>query len=146
MIRAATTADIPRVVEMGSRSLQQGPYKGLVEDVPAATEKLARSVIENGNGKILVAEEDGRLVGLLGYLVFDHYFTGKPTAAEIMWWVEPEYRKSLTAIILFRHMVQQLASLRPIRMMFTAPTEQVAKAYEALGMKALEVGYYKDLD
>lgn len=145
MIREATAADIPRVLEMGSRSLKQGPYKGLIEDVPAATERLASSVIESGKGKILVAEEDSQLVGLLGYIIFDHYFTGKPTAAEVMWWVEPEFRASMIGIMLFRRMVRELASLRPIRMQFTAPTEEVAKAYESLGMKALEVGYYKDL-
>ena len=98
MIREANESDIPRITEMGSRSLREGPYKDLVADKPEETGKLALQVIQKG--LVLVSEEDEKLTGLLAFIIFPHYFSGELTAGEVMWYVEPEYRATFTAICL----------------------------------------------
>ena len=102
MIREAEAKDVERIVEMGSRSLREGPYKDQLSDNPEATRKLTQNILENHVGKILVAEEDGKLVGLLGLLFYPHPYSGEPIAAEIIWYTEPEYRQSFTALALLR--------------------------------------------
>src|SRR5690348_14746074 len=85
MIREALPTDIDRIVEMGSRSLRDGPYRDEVGDSPKTTAALCQQVLESG--KILVAEEDGNVIGVLGFIVFPHYFSGERTAGELIWYV-----------------------------------------------------------
>lgn len=144
MIRVATDLDIPRIVEMGSRSLREGPYNDMIDDNPEASALLAINVLKSQNGTILVSEEDGKLVGLLAFFLYPHYFDGKPTGSELMWWVEPEYRKSFTAVALLRAAEAMARKDGAVRMQFTAPTEAVAQAYASLGYRAIEVSYQKD--
>lgn len=146
MIREATTEDIPRLVEMGSRSLREGPYKDQVEDNPEASAKLALHVISTQNGRVLVAEENGILVGLLGFILFPHYFSGVLTAGEVMWYTEPEFRQSFTSLALLRAAERMARHLGAKRMQFTAPTREVAAAYEKLGYSPIEVSYQKVLN
>jgi GNAT superfamily N-acetyltransferase len=145
MIRAATESDLPRLIEMGSRSLREGPYKDQIEDNPEQAAKLGLEVIRSRRGMVLVAEEAGALVGLLGFIVTPHYFSGLLTGQEIMWWVEPEHRRSMIGVCLIRACERMARDLGAKRMQFTAPTREVAAAYEAMGYTALEVGYQKIL-
>lgn len=146
MIRLATAADIPRLVELGAISLKNGPYKDRIKDKPEAARKLAETLIENG--KVIVVEFEGAVVGLLALAFFPHYFTGEKTAAEVMWYVLPEWRQKIgmDAIALFRAAEREAREAGCTLLQFTAPTEEVAQMYEKAGLKALEVGYYKDLN
>jgi hypothetical protein len=144
MIREAKAADIPRITEMGSRSLREGPYKDLVGDNPEQTGKLALEVMTKG--MILVAEEeDGTISGLLAFIVFPHYFSGELTAGEVMWYVEPEFRKSFTSLALLRGAERMARGFGAKYMQFTAPTSEVGRAYEALNYKQVEVSFQKAL-
>jgi len=143
MIREAIETDIPRIVEMGTRSLREGPYKDLVGDNPEQTAKLALDVLTKG--MILVAEQDEKLIGLLAFIVFPHYFSGELTAGEVMWYVEPEFRSSFTALQLLRGAERMARSFGAKYMQFTAPTAEVGRAYEALNYKQVEVSFQKAL-
>jgi N-acetylglutamate synthase-like GNAT family acetyltransferase len=143
MIREAKSEDIPRIQEMGSRSLREGPYKDLVGDNPEQTGKLALEVMQKGI--ILVAEEDGKLTGVLAFIIFPHYFSGELTAGELIWYVEPEYRKSFTALALLRAAERMARGFAAKRMQFTAPTVEVGAAYQALGYQPVEVSFQKAL-
>jgi N-acetylglutamate synthase-like GNAT family acetyltransferase len=143
MIREATEADIPRIQEMGSRSLREGPYKDMVGDNPEQTGKLAIEVMQKGI--ILVSEENEALTGVLAFIVFPHYFSGELTAGEVIWHVEKEYRHSFTALALLRAAERMARGFGAKRMQFTAPSEEVGKAYESLHYSKVEVTYQKAL-
>jgi GNAT superfamily N-acetyltransferase len=146
LIRAAITSDIPRIVELGSRSLKDGPYASMLKDTPEHSAALALDVIRGANGKILLYENDnGKVAGLLGFIIFPHYFTQEPTATEVMWYVEPEERKEGGAIKLLWEAEKQAKEMGATRMGFTAPTAEVGKLYERFGYKQVEVTYMKEL-
>ena len=146
MIRAATTDDVSDIVRLGSQSLIDGPYAGMLKDTPEQSAKLAIEVIEKSNGKILLYQNDaGKVAGLLGFLVFPHYFTQEPTATEIMWYVEPNERKEGGAIKLLWEAEKQAKEMGATRMGFSAPNEEVGKLYERFGYRKLEVTYMKEL-
>lgn len=144
-IRQAVEADIPRILEMGARSLAEGPYKDQIAHNSEAAALLALEAIRGHEGTILLYERDGRAVGLLAFFIFPHWFSGELTGHEVMWWVEPEHRRSFIAIALLRAAERMAREAGATRMQFTAPTEEVGRAYEALGYKKLEVGYQKEL-
>jgi RimJ/RimL family protein N-acetyltransferase len=41
---------------------------------------------------MLAAERGGKIVGMLGYSIYDHFIGGEKSAVEVFWWVEPEHR------------------------------------------------------
>lgn len=146
MIRVATSVDIPRIVELGSRSLVDGPYKDLLKDTPEQSAKLALEVIEKSNGKILLYENTARVVaGLLAFIIFPHYFTGALTATEIMWYVVPEDRAGGAGLQLMWEAEKEAKRMGATHMGFTAPTSDVAEIYKRYGYKQVEVSFQKEL-
>jgi hypothetical protein len=146
MIREATFDDIPVIQDLGRKFLSEGPYKGRpVKD--EQTEKFAKVVISS-LGKVLLWEEeeaDGKVTGILGFILVPHYFTGEMIAQELMWYVEPEYRKGCAALKLLWE-AQTIAKRLGAKMMqFTAPTSSAAKLYDRFGYKLLEVTFEKVL-
>lgn len=144
MIREATEADLPRIIELGSLSLVDGPYAGIIDDVPSQAEKCAQWVMRDG--KILLSVlESGEVVGLIGFLLADHHFSGQKYAAELMWYVDKPYRKSFLALELARAAERFAKKMGARDFCFTAPNNDVARAYEALGYSKLETTYRKTL-
>lgn len=119
----------------------------MIRDTPEQSAKLALQVIENAQGKILLYENDGgRVVGLLGFIIFPHYFTQEMTANEIMWYVEPEERRGGGALQLLWEAERQAKAMGATHMGFSAPNANVAKIYERFGYKQLEVSFVKELN
>ena len=146
MIRAATQWDVPQIVELGSQSLIDGPYKDLIKDVPKQTTIFANQIIENKNGKVLLYENDnGKVAGLLAFLIFPHPFTGEPTATELMWYVLPEEREGGAGVKLLWEAEKEAKTMGATYMGFTAPTLDVAALYKRFGYKQLEVTFMKEL-
>lgn len=146
MIRLATEADIPMLVQLGSRSLLDGPYKGEIRDNPEAHAKLALDVIRE-KGHVLVIEYEGKVVGLMGFIIFPHYFSGDITGGELMWYCLPEYRKlcGLDTIMLVRRAERMCREAGAKWMQLSAPTQEVAGAYESMKYKPMEMTYRKEL-
>lgn len=143
-IRTATSRDLPRIVELGSRSLVDGPYAGIIEDNPEQSSKFAEHMLSNGH--ILLAEDDGEVVGLLGFIVADHHFSGQRYATELMFYVEPEHRKGGAALKLFWECERMAKELGAKTMVFTAPNDGVAALYKRFGYRQLEIAYSKALN
>lgn len=143
-IRAAVSTDLDRIGELGSRSLKDGPYAGIIEDNPAKGREFAAWMLENGQ-ILLGQDDDGRVVGLLGFIVSNHHFSGQRYAAELMWYVEPEHRAGGIAMKLLWEAERTAKELGALSMVFTAPNTDVAKLYQRFGYKQLEVAYKKEL-
>lgn len=143
MIREATEQDLPEIVRLGSQSLVDGPYAGIIKDVPAQSRKCAEAVL--AGGKILLAEEEGAVVGLLGFIFARHHFSDQPYAAELMWFVEKDHRKGGAALQLLWAGEKMAREMGAESFLFTAPNEDVAALYRRFGYHKLEVTYSKDL-
>lgn len=145
MIREADASDILDIVRLGSQSLIDGPYAGMLKDAPEQSAKLALQVIQ-GSGKVLLLEnEEKKVVGLLGFVIFPHYFTGRPTANEVMWYVLPEERKGAGGLQLLWRAEQEAKKMGATHMAFTAPNADIGRLYEKFGYKQVEVSFQKEL-
>lgn len=116
----------------------------MLADNPEQTSELAVQVIGK-SGKVLVDEQDGKIVALLALFIGPHFYSGELTASELMWYVEPEFRQSFTALRLLRAGEKVAKTLGAKSMVFTAPTIEVGKAYSQLGYEPIEVNYRKVL-
>jgi GNAT superfamily N-acetyltransferase len=144
MIRTAITTDIPRIVELGSRWLAESPYSSIIKDIPKQTERFANYVIQNGK-VLLYVNDEGKVGGLLAFLVFPHPFTGDMTATELMWYVEPEERAEGGGLRLLWESEKEAKDMGATMMGFTAPTTEVSALYKRFGYKQLEVTFMKEL-
>lgn len=145
MIREATQADIPKIVELGSLSLIEGPYGGLIKDKPETTAKLAFDVIQEKGHVLLYENEDREVCGLLAFIVFPHYFTGEKTAGELIWYVRKKDRIGCPAVRLLWAAQELAKKLGCKHMQFTAPTSEVGNLYKRFGYSQIEVTFQKAL-
>jgi GNAT superfamily N-acetyltransferase len=150
MIRLATSADVPRICELGSQSLIDGPYASVIVDNPKKTYELALQLI-HGGGNILLWEEhsnDGaaaRITGVFGMLIVAHPFSGTVTADELMWFVEKDYRKGGAGIQLLWEAERIARELGCRDFQVSAPDDKIGAIYERFGFRKMEVKYLKEL-
>jgi len=139
-IREATPADSARIIEMGRSFLLNGPYRDQLTDNPAQVQKLIDWLFANEQAKILVYETEGRVEGVLCFILYPHYFSGELCANEMIWYVGPEHRGRASLELLWA--AEKMAyEMGAIRMQLTAPTEQVGEIYKHLHYSLVEVGY-----
>ncbi|HKY81197.1 MAG TPA: GNAT family N-acetyltransferase [Sphingobium sp.] len=96
MIRLATLEDIPAIAEMGERFHGEAGWEDIagysVEDCSISL----RQMIEGDLGIVIVAEDEGRIVGIAGGLIFPLYFNhAHKSGQELFWYVEPGRRDGL---------------------------------------------------
>lgn len=141
MIRPATKSDVPRMVEMGRRFRAETSYDEALTDNPKQMTVLAEKLVA-GDG-VLLTERDGKVVGMIGYLLHDHFISGEKFAGEVFWWTEPEYRGE--GVKLMREAERRAKEAGAVKMQMIAPTEQVAKVYERIGYKFCEATFQRTL-
>lgn len=92
-IREATPADTPALVTLALAFLDDGPFRWLLTRNPDAMTALVGLVL--AHGVALVAEVDGRVVGVLALVAHHHPMSGQLVADEAVWYVDPAARGGL---------------------------------------------------
>lgn len=147
MIRLAEAQDVPRIVEMGSNSLREGAYRGVIADSPEVTAELAKRLLFMDNARILVLDIDGELQGLFAFLLIPHYYSGEKCGVEIIWWVSPDFRSGHNYGLELLWAAENMAlDWGAIKFQLTAPTDEMAGMYRKLrGYQQIEVSFQRDL-
>ncbi|XQA72068.1 N-acetyltransferase family protein [Xanthomonas sacchari] len=92
MIRAATEADIPAIVAMSRKFYATTDFPGLAPMDDDTVAELAFTLLRS---VMLIAEEDGEPVGMIGAIVAPFMFNRAVRAAyEVVWWVEPHMQRA----------------------------------------------------
>lgn len=91
MIRDARPDDIGRILELGQRFFVESGWSKFAEwDAMSFVETVERL---DGEGAMLVAEDDGRIVGMAGAPVYPAYFNRDVRMSqELFWYGDPTYR------------------------------------------------------
>lgn len=144
-IRKATADDIPRIVEMATRFINETPYRAHTTVNVEQLETLASFLIETGAGVILLAERDGgQVVGMLALSCLPHPLTGEPYGDELVWWVDPEHRKSAAGWRLLCAAEDYCLHMGLSVLKMVAPSgSNVGKVYDRRGYHPIETAYHK---
>lgn len=147
MIRLADVKDVPRIVEMGSTSLREGEYRGVIADSPEVTAELAKRLLFMDNAKILVLELDGTLQGLFAFLLIPHYYSGEKCGVEIMWYVEQRARNGHNyGLELLWAAENMAAKWGAEKFQLTAPSDAMCEMYSKLrGYTKVETSFQRDI-
>jgi len=143
IMRFAKAGDVPRLVDMGLRFIEESSYNGRLAKNRHALEKLMLRLIEQPDGYLAVSERLGILTGMIGCAAYVHPWSGEWIAGELFWWVEPEHRGSGVSLM---GAAERWANDKDcVRFQMIAPNERLANLYEARGYMKLEEAWQKDL-
>lgn len=143
MIRQATEADIPRLIEMGLQFVAQTSYKDRIVIDPEKLAETIRLLLANPAGTILVAEKDGAVKGMIAMASHSHPFSGETIACEVVWWVDPDARGD--GIRLLKAAEDWGRDIGAKRIQMIAPDLRVAQTYERLGYELIESSFQRSL-
>jgi GNAT superfamily N-acetyltransferase len=144
VIREATEADVPRMVEMGLRFQRNSRYAALLAENPAQMEALARQTVTGAHSTALLAvQDDDTVVGMICLLAYPHHISGEWTGSELAFWVEPQARRAGLALLAA---AETWAAQRGCRVLeVVSPDERVDRLYTHLGYMPSERTFRKTL-
>lgn len=138
MIRRATEADVPRIVEMAAHFFALSEYREMMTGSPAHIAAFTQRLLEREDATIFVAETD-RVIGMLAIYVFEHPFSGERVASELVWWVEPETRGAGVRLLTTAKKWAKEQGATVLQMI--APNDHVGKFYRTAGYRPVETVY-----
>ncbi len=143
-IRPAVLADVPTLVEMGGHFLEQTAYRDVIAHSPEQMAAMASHLVTNDMCTVLVAEQAGAIVGMLGLVAAPHFLSGEMSAGEVFWWMEPEARGA--GLRLLKAAEQWARDKGATGLQMIAPDDRVGAVYTRLGYRLIERSYFRRLD
>jgi|SRR5688572_33318344 len=146
-VRLATNDDVQSIVRMGRAFWASIPYS----DVPYCPDSLAATCHQMiAQGLLIYAEIDGKSAGALGALASPLFVNREyMVAAELFWWVQPEYRNTGVGKLMFRELETAAKAAGVYRLSMMAveglELEKAAKMYERDGYTSAERTWSKAL-
>lgn len=100
MIRKATPEDIPAILELGHLMHLESRFKAL----PYSRKKVAHIFAQliEGKGFAMVVEKDGELIGAMGAIVMELWFSTAKAAQDFGLFIHPDHRGGLHAVRLLK--------------------------------------------
>ena len=136
MIREANTTDSNACVAMGLEFLEMAGFEPVEEKV----EDTINSLIDSQS--LLVSGDPA--IGMIGGIIYPHYFNNEIIAQELFWWVSPLHRGSgIKLLDAFEDWAKERGADKV--MMISLEKNDVSGIYEKRGYHALEHTYERQL-
>lgn len=145
-IREATHADLDVLVALGEEFHDSTEYANELAGNPAQYRVIGTRLIEQPDGVLLVYEQGGRPVGMLGAVLFNHPLSGERTVAEMFWYATPKHRGD-AGIRLLRALERwaRTHGAGYIQMVQPIWADRIGELYGVLGYRKLEVAWTRHL-
>ena len=139
IIRDATLLDAEALLKMGELMHHESPrFNKFTFDKEKAA-NLIQHLIAIDNGIIVVAEHEGSLVGMIGGMVCEQFFSKDLYACDFVVFIEPEHRGCSAVIRMIKLFEQRAKDLGAKEISLGISTEihaeRTANLYEKLGYK-----------
>ena len=106
-----------------------------------------RQLEETGNFKIITARQEKKLVGYAAYVISPSlHYSDQIIADADVFWLDPDYRKGMAGMRLFKHAEKVLKSYGVTRVLNKVKIHfDVGKVFERMGYDPIERVYSKSL-
>ncbi len=144
MIRDATEADIPVMIEIGKNLASSTTYKSVNYSVERI-ETTIRTLM--AFGFCVVAEKDGEVVGGMMGDVYTPWYSNDRMGIDYTLYIEPEHRNGLLAVKMVKKFEQWCISMgaKQIRPGIGTGDKNAIRLYKALGYKSVGEWFLKDV-
>jgi GNAT superfamily N-acetyltransferase len=96
MIRPATEADCETIAKLGEIFHAEAAWSDICAFDAADCQITLERMSRHPEAILLVAEKDGRIIGMAGGLISPLYFNHRHmTGQELFWWIDPKERGSV---------------------------------------------------
>lgn len=146
LLRDAEPGDVDQIVQMVGKFIGSSIYAEVLPFVPAIVGVLTERILEGGI--VIVAEQDGRLVGMIAGYACAEPIAHQEELHELAWWVDPRYRSGSVGPKLLRSWEEcgRQMGVAAIRMIAPAGQPGVARYYAKRGYRPVETTYMLRLD
>ena len=143
-VRHATADDYPALIAFGRKFFDSLAYADITYCEASAARWLD---IMRAHGVLLISEVDDEPVGMAGGIYSPFIFNDShKVGAEVMWWVEPEYRRNGIGSEMLQALedaAEREGLIRWSMMAIEDSAEQVGKIYREAGYTPAERTYVK---
>lgn len=143
VIRDATHADIPVLLDMGARFAEATGLSDIIPFDAETVERLFIHLIESDDGILLVM--DG---GAVGALMFPAMINGNHrTAQELFWWVDPDKRGNGSRLVTALESTARERGAKSLIMSTIGDLdrEELARFYERRGYRPADRNFLRAL-
>lgn len=149
MLKIALYEDMPDMLRMSLLFKDNSPYR----DFPLEEDKLEefiRSIMQMSpdKGIMLLSIVDGKPIGMIAGLAVEFIFSSEKHAAELVWWVDPEYRgdKGRELQEAFISWSKEVGcKYLQMAMEMGEDAEKMTKIYTKQGFKLMEQSWIKEI-
>jgi len=150
-VRRATAEDIPSYMDLAAAFVATTPVNHLIPFARESTAAFVESALDNENMIVLVAEDDGELIGITAAIAYPMYFNpAKLVAQELWWYIKPDARGGTASKLLFQEIEKWGMSKQAAAMFMVAldndRVETMVKLYGRLGYTPTERAFVKGLN
>jgi GNAT superfamily N-acetyltransferase len=143
-IRVATLDDLPRILELGEQLHRESPRWSRLSFSRAKAEQFLTHLIQEPNGVVFVADQQGVVVGGIAGMAAPHWSSDDIVAQEVSFFMAPEARGNIVAVRLICAL-RAWAELRGAKWLHAGTStgidpERTARLYEALGFARCAIG------
>lgn len=148
MIRKACFLDIPAIINLGNRYVEQEVkavcHHSAVWDADTSAHYLAQALA--GDNFLWVAVRDGKVIGFLWASVHAMApWNPRPVASDFLFYIEPEYRGTVTALMLIKEYRAWAGKIGCVEARLSLASgineERVGRAYDILEFKPFGTVY-----
>jgi len=144
-IYRASIEDVPKIIPCAKEYTEAMPNNVILN--PDHLIRHWVNFIQNGIGVIILAEEDGVVIGGIGGLKYPELFTGNLTAVETFWYtLEGKRGVGIKLFKLFEEWAKEndCRRIAMIYLPFSMP-DKLDRFYTKNGYKLLEMHYEKEI-
>lgn len=149
-LKIATWDHFPDILEMSEKFHQASPYKDTEVFDESRVSEIIIPIIESPIDRIILVLENSetkRAVGMVIGTTTLGLFSRSKIAAELAWWVDPEYRTkhSLRLLDGFLYWAQNVAKCDTVQMALleNSLVERLTKVYNRKGLNLTERAFYR---
>lgn len=134
--------NVNRILPLAQVCFDEFKYPGTF--APTYFELFWTRALVDGRGKILCAWRNGKLVGIMGFMIGPDQFSAERICSVNWWFVLPEHRKKGSGGELLRHMwhIAKEEKCKRILLGFPRGSDDF---FQAIGFEPIETGYQKVL-
>lgn len=150
IVRKAKVSEVNECVKLLREFHKNCPMHSVSEYDEEHAAKFLTNAIEQDTMLVAVAEQDNKLIGCVGALLYPLYMNPKDTVVqELWWWLTPESRGSGAGKQLYKF-IEDWAKENNANLLFMIALEderaaKMEKLYKRTGFQPMERTFFKEL-
>jgi len=148
LVRLAGEKDFAAICELAAAMRAESPRFSALDYSEEKVYNLVRYlVLKPGAGGILVAEHSGKIIGMLAFIVQEHFFGSDRFASDLAFYIAPEHRGGMAFVRLVRGFEEVAADMGVDEKLLGVSTgvhpERTVSAMTRLGYEVFSTGLRK---